>query len=51
MSTESKTPRTDAAELDLISNQSGMDEKRVMSAFDFARTLELENQPPTSRAF
>jgi hypothetical protein len=39
----SDTPRTDAAELDLIRTQPGLDEKRVMAAFDFARELEREN--------
>jgi hypothetical protein len=38
----SETPRTSAAELDLIRNQPGLDALRVMAAFDFARTLERE---------
>jgi regulator of replication initiation timing len=39
---ETPTPRIDVAELELM-KQGGMDEKRVMSAFDFARTIEREN--------
>ena len=38
---ESKTPRTDAEELWLL-KLGGMDEKRVMTAFDYARQLETE---------
>lgn len=41
---ESDTPRTNETELNLIWNKPGIDEKRVMVAFDFARQLERETK-------